>query len=66
MNYFVTGATGFIGKFLLERLLAREEAEIHVLVRDSSREKFEAMAQRYGVVDAIAAQSFQGGVEPVE
>ncbi len=48
MNYFVTGATGFIGKFLLERLLARKEAEIHVLVRDSSREKFEAMAQRYG------------------
>jgi NAD(P)-dependent dehydrogenase (short-subunit alcohol dehydrogenase family) len=48
MNYFVTGATGFIGKFLLERLLAREDAKVHVLVRESSREKFEALAARYG------------------
>lgn len=24
MNYFVTGATGFIGKFLVERLLQRQ------------------------------------------
>ena len=24
MNYFVTGATGFIGKFLVEKLLQRE------------------------------------------
>ena len=48
MNYFVTGATGFIGKFLLEKLLAREDAKVHVLVRKSSAEKFEAMKTRYG------------------
>ncbi|MGQ0528209.1 MAG: SDR family oxidoreductase [Panacagrimonas sp.] len=48
MNYFVTGATGFIGKFLLERLLAREDAKVHVLVRESSRAKFDEMSQRYG------------------
>ncbi|MCC2656247.1 MAG: family oxidoreductase [Panacagrimonas sp.] len=48
MNYFVTGATGFIGKFLLERLLARDEAKVYVLVRESSREKFDALAVRYG------------------
>ena len=48
MNYFVTGATGFIGKFLLERLLAREDAKVYVLVRESSRDKFEALAERYG------------------
>jgi NAD(P)-dependent dehydrogenase (short-subunit alcohol dehydrogenase family) len=48
MNYFVTGATGFIGKFLLERLLAREDAKVHVLVRESSRDKFDTMAERYG------------------
>ena len=48
MNYFVTGATGFIGKFLLERLLAREDAKVTVLVRESSRAKFNEMAQRYG------------------
>jgi NAD(P)-dependent dehydrogenase (short-subunit alcohol dehydrogenase family) len=48
MNYFVTGATGFIGKFLLQRLLARDEAKVFVLVRESSREKFEVLAERYG------------------
>ena len=48
MNYFVTGATGFIGKFLLEKLLAREDAKVHVLVRKSSAEKFEALKARYG------------------
>jgi NAD(P)-dependent dehydrogenase (short-subunit alcohol dehydrogenase family) len=48
MNYFVTGATGFIGKFLLAELLAREGARIHVLVRESSKDKFEALRERYG------------------
>jgi len=48
MNYFVTGATGFIGKFLLEKLLAREGAKVHVLVRKSSADKFDAMKERYG------------------
>jgi len=49
MNYFVTGATGFIGKFLLEKLLARDDAKVHVLVRKSSAGKFEALQARYGV-----------------
>ncbi len=48
MNYFVTGATGFIGKFLLERLLARPDADIHVLVREGSEEKFVHLCERYG------------------
>ncbi len=48
MNYFVTGATGFIGKFLLERLLSRDEAKVHVLVRESSQDKFDALRQRFG------------------
>ena len=48
MNYFVTGATGFIGKFLLERLLAHDDAKIHVLVRESSKDKFDALRERYG------------------
>ncbi len=38
MNYFVTGATGFIGRFLVERLLERE-GTIYVLVREGSRGK---------------------------
>ena len=44
MNYFVTGATGFIGKFLLERLLLREQ-ELSAEVVDS-RKKSEAMGAR--------------------
>ena len=35
MTYFVTGATGFIGRHLLERLLERK-GRIHVLVRKQS------------------------------
>ena len=40
--YFVTGATGFIGRHLVERLLERE-GDIHVLVREGSREKLDAL-----------------------
>jgi thioester reductase-like protein len=35
MSYFVTGATGFIGRRLVERLLERK-GRIHVLVREDS------------------------------
>ena len=42
MNYFVTGATGFIGGFFLEQLAARK-GQIYVLVRQASREKIEAL-----------------------
>src|SRR5918996_960450 len=38
MSYFVTGATGFIGRNLVEQLLQRE-GTIYVLVRDGSQEK---------------------------
>ncbi len=48
MNYFVTGATGFIGKFLLERLLARDGATVYCLIRESSADKFPEMQARYG------------------
>src|SRR5215216_4944221 len=40
MTYFVTGATGFIGRHLVERLLERE-GDIHVLVREGSTDKLE-------------------------
>ncbi|MDX1497686.1 MAG: SDR family oxidoreductase, partial [Salinisphaeraceae bacterium] len=48
MNYFVTGATGFIGRFVVERLLKREDAKVFVLVREGSEEKFEALRQQLG------------------
>jgi NAD(P)-dependent dehydrogenase (short-subunit alcohol dehydrogenase family) len=45
MDYFVTGATGFIGRFLVTRLLKRK-GTIHVLVRKASQRKFEAIAKQ--------------------
>ena len=36
MSYFVTGATGFIGRYLVEELLRKREGDIHVLVREGS------------------------------
>ena len=45
MNYFVTGATGFIGRHLVAELLKRE-GTIYVLVREGSRGKLDALVQR--------------------
>jgi len=45
MNYFVTGATGFIGGFFVEQLLARQ-GQVHVLVRESSQHKLDALKER--------------------
>jgi thioester reductase-like protein len=42
MAYFVTGATGFIGRHLIDRLLEREGG-IHVLVREGSTDKLDAL-----------------------
>ena len=48
MSYFVTGATGFIGRHLVEQLLKRD-SEIFVLVREGSQEKLAALhAERWG------------------
>ena len=52
MSYFVTGATGFIGRHLVERLLERE-GDIYVLVREESQEKLEALRERWGAGDRI-------------
>ena len=47
MTYLVTGATGFIGRHLVERLLARE-GDIYVLVREGSRERLDALREGWG------------------
>jgi NAD(P)-dependent dehydrogenase (short-subunit alcohol dehydrogenase family) len=59
MAYFVTGATGFIGRHLVERLLANREGEINVLVRESSTEKLE------GLMDKWAEHGDTGRIRPV-
>ena len=47
MDYFVTGGTGFIGRYLVERLLKRE-GTIYMLVREGSRGRFEELLSGWG------------------
>jgi NAD(P)-dependent dehydrogenase (short-subunit alcohol dehydrogenase family) len=47
MDYFVTGATGFIGQNLVERLLQRE-GTVYALVRSGSRGRLEALRTAWG------------------
>jgi len=54
MQYFVTGATGFIGKRLVKALLARRGAVVHFLVRPGSEGKLEALYDYWGVSKARA------------
>lgn len=46
MSYFITGGTGFLGRFFLEQL-AQREGTIYVLTRDGSEHKFEALKRRH-------------------
>ncbi|WP_375490113.1 SDR family oxidoreductase [uncultured Jatrophihabitans sp.] len=50
MAYFVTGATGFIGRFLLCQLLERE-GTIYCLMRASSLDKLDELKARLGADD---------------
>jgi NAD(P)-dependent dehydrogenase (short-subunit alcohol dehydrogenase family) len=52
VNYFVTGATGFIGRHLLKELLKRE-GTIYALVREGSRGRLDSLAQDLGAGDRI-------------
>ncbi len=48
MAYFVTGATGFIGRNLVELLLKRE-GTVYVLVREGSKGRLAELRSRWGV-----------------
>jgi thioester reductase-like protein len=55
LTYFVTGATGFIGRHLVEKLLERD-GDIHVLVREGSAEKLDRLLEgwaRFGDVARV-------------
>jgi uncharacterized protein YbjT (DUF2867 family) len=56
VNYFVTGATGFIGRHLVADLLKRD-GTVYVLVREGSRGKLDALGGRLGAPE--------GGIVPV-
>jgi NAD(P)-dependent dehydrogenase (short-subunit alcohol dehydrogenase family) len=47
MAYFVTGATGFIGRFLVPKLIARGKP-VYVLVRKGSQKKLDALREEWG------------------
>jgi thioester reductase-like protein len=47
MDVFVTGATGFIGRYLVSDLLKRK-GTIHVLVRKESQKKLDAIGRKMG------------------
>src|SRR5512147_1972094 len=49
MEYFVTGASGFIGKRLVKKLLARRGAVVHFLIRQSSQDKVAELLDYWGV-----------------
>ena len=68
MSYFVTGATGFIGRHLVRELVDHRDGEIHVLVRAGSLARMEALIARWDtdrvvpVVGDLAADAL--GVDP--
>ena len=49
MNYFVTGASGFIGKRLVRELLARPDAKVYFLMRDPAADRVETLRKFWGV-----------------
>jgi len=49
MHYFVTGATGFIGKRLVKALLARKGSTVHFLMREGSEGKLAALYEYWGL-----------------
>ena len=58
MHYFVTGATGFIGKRLVKKLLERKGSVVHFLIRPSSEAKVADLREFWGVSAARVVPVF--------
>jgi len=54
MQYFVTGATGFIGRRLVKALLARKGTVVHFLLRPESEAKVPELLEYWGTTKARA------------
>jgi len=54
MHYFVTGATGFIGKRLVRKILERKGTVVHFLVRDRSAKRSAELLDYWGVDETRA------------
>ena len=60
MAYLVSGATGFIGRRLVERLLSeRPVVDIHVLTRPASLPRLERLIEAWGQIDPTAPDRIQ-------
>ena len=64
MQYFVTGATGFIGKRLVKKLLARKGNVVYFLMREASRDKVPAMLEYWEASKTRAIPIFGDLREP--
>ncbi len=53
MTYFVTGATGFIGRYLVQELLDNREGEVFVLVREGSKGRMERLVRQWGQASRV-------------
>jgi thioester reductase-like protein len=62
MTYFVTGATGFIGRHLVERLLERD-GDVHVLVREGSQDRLDRLVERWGAGAADRVKRVVGDLQ---
>ena len=56
MAYFVTGATGFIGRFLVQELLDNREGHVYVLARPGSQARLERLMRRWGHEGRVTRQ----------
>ena len=55
MAYFVTGATGFIGRHLVQELLDNRDGEIFVLVRKGSQGRLDHLLRSWGTPSRVTA-----------
>jgi|GEM_PF-1255062 len=67
---FLTGATGFLGSFLLQELFQQTKAQIYCLVRNSNssvegKEKIHKNLERYGLGHLLEHANFHSRIIPV-